>query len=105
MAAPKRSKAVPKSVVLGGQRIKVRVVRNMEDWGDYDHDDQIIRINARCVDLPGALRSTLRHELVHAALNIGGVGFSKGFEEESVVRCLEQLFFPAWDKLEAKYEL
>jgi len=105
MAARKRLTSVPKSVVLGGQRIKVRVVKNMEDWGDYNHDDKVIRINARCVDIPGELRSTLRHELVHAALNIGGVGFSKGFEEECVVRCLEQLFFPMWDKLETKYEL
>jgi hypothetical protein len=92
-------------VTLGGQAIKVRVVKGMVDWGEYCHDDNVIKISAKCVDIPGALRATLRHELTHAALSIGGVGFAERYEEESVVRCLDQLFFPAWDKLEAKYEL
>jgi hypothetical protein len=96
---------VPTSVVVGGQRVKIRVVKGMEDWGEYCHDDNVIRISAKCVDIPGALRSTLRHELTHAALNIGGVGFSERYEEESIVRCLEQVFFPTWDKLCEKYEL
>ena len=81
------------------------MVKGMVDWGEYSHDDNTIRISAKCVDIPGALRSTLRHELTHAALNIGGVGFSERYEEESIVRCLEQMFYPCWDKLEAKYEL
>jgi hypothetical protein len=92
-------------VTLGGVAIRIRIVKGMDEWGEYGHDDRVIRISAKCVDMPGVLRSTLRHELVHAALNIGGVGFSERYEEESVVRCLEQLFFPMWDKLEKKYQL
>lgn len=105
MSRAKKLTKVPTSVVVGGQKIRIRVVKGMEDWGQYLHDDNVIRISAKCVDIPGALRSTLRHELTHAALNIGGVAFMEKFDEEAVVRCLEQVFFPAWDKIEAKYEL
>jgi len=42
---------------------------------------------------------TLRHEMVHAALAVGGVSFSVEYDEEVIVRCLDSLFFPAWDKL------
>jgi hypothetical protein len=47
--------------------------------------------------------STLRHEMVHAALAIGGVAFSESMEEEAIVRCMDELFFPAWDRVAKRY--
>ena len=39
--------------------------------------------------------------MLHAALALGGVSYNLSTDlEESVVRAIEQLFFPAWDKLE-----
>lgn len=42
---------------------------------------------------------TLRHELMEASLCISGVGFCETFEQEAVVRCMDEVFFPAWDRL------
>ena len=43
--------------------------------------------------------------MVHAALRIGGVAFSEYMEEESVVRCMDDLFFPAWDAIQSKHKI
>ena len=96
---------IPRSVKIGGSSVKISVVRGMEDWGQYDHDERRIRINIRCLDKPGELRSTLRHEIMHAAMAISGVAFMDRFTEECVVRCFDELFFPVWDKLCEKYDL
>jgi hypothetical protein len=39
--------------------------------------------------------------MMHAAFAIGGIGHCKPFEEveEGVVRCLDHLFFPSWNRL------
>jgi len=34
---------------------------------------------------------------MEAALLLSGVGFSERYEQEAVVRCMEEIFFPAWD--------
>ena len=40
---------------------------------------------------------TIRHELMEAALLLSGVGFADRYEQEPIVRCMEEIFFPAWD--------
>lgn len=94
----------PRSVTVGGQRIRIQVHKDLEDWGDYDHDKKIIRISGKaCSDVKHML-STLRHEMVHVALRVSGVAFSDNFEEEAVVRCMDDVFFPAWDRLVKRLE-
>lgn len=90
---------VPKSVTIGGKRIRIRVVPDMEDWGQYHHDLAEIHISARSTEKLSSLKSTLRHEIMHAALSISGVGFMTEFSEEATVRCFDEIFFPAWDAL------
>lgn len=96
---------IPRSVLIGGVRVKIRIVPNMEDWGSYDHDEKLIELSSRCLDKAQDLRSTLRHEIMHAALSIGGCSYMTRFEEESVIRCFDELFFPCWDKLRDKYDI
>lgn len=89
---------IPRSVVIGGRRVVIRLVDDREldgSYGDYSSDRKEIRL-ARGEDGKVA---TLRHEMVHAALDIGGVGWCKKFEEEAIVRCLDEIFWPAWDGL------
>lgn len=98
---------IPKSATIGGHTVLIKVVEEVDEddsWGNYSHDKKTIKVSSRAVRR-GEFKETLRHELVHAALNIGGVAFSDYMEEESVVRCIEELFFPAWDKLQAKYKI
>ena len=40
-----------------------------------------------------------------AAFGISGVAFAEHIDEESVVRCMDEIFFPCWDKLSLKLGL
>jgi hypothetical protein len=98
---------IPKSVPVGGVKVKILLVEEVDDqdsWAHYVHDKKLIRVANRAVR-KGEFKKTLRHEMVHAALSIGGVAFSDYMEEESVVRCMDELFFPAWESLQTKYKI
>lgn len=91
----------PKHINIGGLRVKLTIVENLEDFGSFSLDDLTIAIRkGNTKDMV----DTLRHEMMHAAFAIGGIGHCKPFEEveEGVVRCLDYLFFPAWNKLQTK---
>jgi hypothetical protein len=89
---------IPKQIQVGGLRVKINIIENLEDFGNFSLDD--LTINLRKGDIKVML-DTLRHELMHAAFAIGGIGHCKPFEEveEGVVRCLDHLFFPSWNRL------
>ena len=91
----------PKHIQIGGLRVKITIVENLEDFGSFSLDDLTIALRkGNTKDMV----DTLRHEMMHAAFAIGSIGHCKPFEEveEGVVRCLDHLFFPAWDKLQTK---
>ena len=94
----------PKSIMLAGHRIKIVIDQDMEDWGEYSHDKKIIIISYKCLQSRNLFMETLRHEMVHAAFNIAGIGHIQNYEEECIVRCLENLFFPAYDKVKQTFE-
>ena len=60
----------------------------------YFHDKKTIQINSDIRDR--ALLATIRHEMMEASLLLSGVGFLESYEQEAVVRCMEEIFFPAW---------
>jgi len=89
----------PKYISIGGLRVKITIVENLEDFGSFSLDDLTIALRkGNTKDMV----DTLRHEMMHAAFAIGGIGHCKPFEEveEGVVRCLDHLFFPSWEKLQ-----
>ena len=92
---------IPKSVMIGGQRVSISVEENLAEYGQFCLDN--LKITLRKADLQ-TMELTLRHEMIHAAFAISGLSYSKSFDdiEESVVRCLENTFFPAWTKLTSK---
>lgn len=94
----------PKTVTIGGKKIAVKIDAAMESWGEYHSDKAEIRLAVRCLGNHAALRETLRHEMVHAALDIAGLTYLKNFEEEAIVRCLDQIFHPAWDIVNKQLE-
>jgi hypothetical protein len=96
---------LPRSVPVGGSRVRISVIKHMTDWGNYLHDERRIKINIECFAIKGKVKAILRHELQHAALSISGVAFMDKFDEEAVVRCFDEIFFPMWDKLCEKYDL
>lgn len=90
---------LPNSVVIAGQKIKVKV-ESFKDYdsytfGQYFHDDKLIQLNTGLSDKTKI--DTLRHEMMEASLLISGVGFSDNYEQEAIIRCMEEIFFPSWE--------
>jgi len=92
---------LPKSIRIGGHKILIKVA-DLENLGEYHSDIKTIKINASIVADDKECFETLRHEMMHCALDVSGLSFCDSFEEESIVRCMDNVFFPAYDKLLAK---
>jgi len=94
-------KSTPPSVVsIGGKPITIRVDSGLESWGEYRADDEEIVLAARTLERKSTLRETLRHEILHASLDIAGLSHLTVYQEEAIVRCIDNIFHPAWDKVQ-----
>jgi hypothetical protein len=98
-------KNIPKLVFIGGQRFSI-VVAELESgtYGHMDFDGKRIVVAPFVTAKRSLLRETLRHEVLHAALHMSGVSFSDKYDEENVVRAIENIFFPSWEPLHKKLE-
>jgi hypothetical protein len=92
-------KPFPRSIHIGGKRVRITISKTLEAYGEYHHDKAEIRLASRVLAKASDLRETLRHEMMHAAMSISGIAFMEKFEEESVVRCFEEIFFPSYEKV------
>ena len=88
---------IPQSVEIGGRVITIRIDAELDSWGEYHSDLRQIVLAYKSTLSDALLVETLRHEMVHAALDIGGISHLKNYEEESIVRCLDSIFHPAWE--------
>ena len=97
---------LPKSISIAGQRVKLELVPfngDSPDFGLYLHDKKTIEINKT---IKGKnLINTIRHEMMEASLLISGVGWLENYDQEAVVRCMEEIFFPAWESFLKKTDL
>lgn len=90
---------LPRTVAIGGITIPI-VLEDLSDddcFGYYSHDRKIIVLSKSLDD--DKLRKTLRHEIMEAALCISGIAFCETMETEAIVRCSEEIFWPAWDRI------
>jgi hypothetical protein len=92
---------VPRSIRIGGETFQIRV-EAMDDWGQCKWDKRRITISTQALVNRATLRSTLFHEMTHAALMVSGLAWADKYDEEPIVRSLEHILFPAWDTLDAK---
>lgn len=92
---------LPSSVKIAGQRIKIKVGKLDDAYGQYEHDNRIIWISNSIKDDKIKIE-TLRHELMEATLLISGVGWAENLQTECIVRCMEEIFFPAWESIKLK---
>jgi len=88
---------LPKSVTIGGRLIAIRIDPELDSWGEYHADDKEIVLATKTLSKASSLRETLRHEILHASLDIAGLSYLKNFEEEAIVRCIDSIFHPAWE--------
>ncbi len=86
------------SVMIAGHRIKIQRSDQLDDcYGQYSHDKRTIQLAHNLTEqdyLP-----TLRHEMLHAAFHLSGISFLDSFQEESCVRCIDEIFFPAYERI------
>jgi hypothetical protein len=89
----------PTFVTIGGRKIEIFIDPKLEAWGEYHSDDRKIILASRTLEKKSTLRETLRHEMLHASLDIAGLSHLTTYPEEVIVRCIDNIFFPAWDKV------
>ena len=88
----------PKSISIGGRTIAIRIDPELESWGEYRADSAEIVLSGKSLLKSSTLREALRHEMLHAALDISGLSYLKTYEEEPIVRCIDSIFHPAWER-------
>ena len=84
-------------IFIGGLRFEI-VREHIHEYGLMRFDEREIVISSTVADVDVYI-TTLRHEMIHAALAISGISYLKKYEEEPIVRAIENIFFPAWDRL------
>lgn len=88
-----------KSVSIAGHRIPVKV-KDLEDcYGQYVPDSKTIEIDRKTLKDKKLLRETMRHEMVEASLFLSGIAYSETYDQEPIVRALDELFWPAWERV------
>lgn len=97
-----RMTKLPASLMVGGRRVKIRVSDIPGDYGQCSSDGMEITINPDILTKPKLLLETVRHEVLHSALRVSGASYAEHFEEEALVRCLDNIFFPAWEAIHKK---
>jgi hypothetical protein len=97
--------SIPRSVSIGGIRFTIKLKKLSDDeFGRVIFDTREIQVNKNLKDEPLAIYETIRHEMIHAALDVSGLGFARRFDEEAVVRAIETIFFPAWERIQPKIQ-
>jgi len=95
---------VPQSITMAGVRVRIQF-RDLGDddcYGAYSHRRKLITIDKA---LKGKdLHDTIRHEMLHAALGISGLSFCETYEEEAIVRCMDEIYFPAWERFIKRFQ-
>jgi len=90
------------SVMIAGHRIKIKRSDLDDCYGQYSHERRTIQLDAKLPEQE--YRPTLRQEMLHAAFHLSGISFLDSFQEESCVRCIDEIFFPAYERILKRLE-
>ena len=91
-----------KSIRMAGQTVKLRRkdLSDHDEWGYWVAEKRMIVVHTPLT--PKKFKETLRHEMVHAAWHFCGVTWCEGHEEEALNRCLDEVFWPSWERVERR---
>jgi len=84
----------PKEIRIAGKRFKIIYQDDLEDFGRFDYENQLIIIRSTLNQRE--IYQTIIHEAFHVALYISGVSFAIDSEkiEESIIRCFDNFLLP-----------
>lgn len=71
-------------------------------YGHYLPDAKRIELDRSTIQDARILRETLRHEMMEATLLLSGIGWGERYEQEPIVRAIDEIFWPAWEKVEKR---
>lgn len=92
-----------KSIKVAGHTVKLKADPKLDDYGQCSGDGMVISVGTHAFDAPKDFKETVRHELAHSALSLSGISYAlPDGMEEAIVRCLDNILYPALDELEAK---
>lgn len=92
---------IPASIQIAGQEIKINV-RDFDGelFGQFRFEAKTIDVDSKAATDKKVFMETMRHEIFEACLLLGGVGWCEKMETEAVVRCADELVYPAVQRLE-----
>tara|TARA_B100000686_G_scaffold230010_1_gene237392 strand:+ start:137 stop:478 length:342 start_codon:yes stop_codon:yes gene_type:complete len=95
---------IPKSIKVAGVPVKIlrEDLSDDDNFGYYSHERRVIVVDKSLS--PSVTRSTIRHEMIHAALAFSGLSSLENYEEEAIVRCMDEIFFPAWESFLRRFK-
>lgn len=95
----------PQTITVAGHIIKVKIVKNLRDegiscYGLFSYGEGDLTISLAEGLSPSTHRSTLAHELLHAALHLSGQSeLLNETQEEALVTALEYQYYPMLKRL------
>jgi len=97
---------IPSSLPIAGQEIKINV-REFDDelFGQFRFEAKTIDVDVKVAADKKLFMETMRHEIFEACLLLGGVGWCEKMETEAVVRCMDELCYPAIKRLKRAVKL
>ena len=84
----------PKEIRIAGKRFKIIYQEDLEDFGRFDYENQLIVIRSTLNQRE--IYQTIIHEAFQASLYISGVSFAIDSEkiEEAIIRCFDNFLLP-----------
>jgi hypothetical protein len=97
---------IPSSLQIAGQEIKINV-REFDDelFGQFRFEAKTIDVDVKVAADKKLFMETMRHEIFEACLLLGGAGWCEKMETEAVVRCYDELCYPAIKRLKRAVKL
>ena len=90
---------LPTKVDIAGHSIPIIRVKMVDDtYAQYEHEKRTIFVDINIKD-DRTFITSLRHEVLEASLLLSGVGWSEKYDQEPIVRCVDEIFWPAWESL------
>jgi len=91
---------IPTSMPIAGQKIKIVVKQFDGDlYGQFHFDKKTIDVDVKVAVNRKLFIETMRHEVFEACLLLSGVGWGEKYDQEQIVRCKDELYHPAMDRL------
>lgn len=87
-----------------GKKIQIKY-QKMDDWGECDEDNLIIRLSKECLEEGNEDHhfKTICHEVSHLIKKLAGISYMERYEEEAITRCEENLIIPWVLEFEKKF--